>query len=421
MQFMQLRRPGCNVRNYTRPASLSRREELFDAGQPTHDTHPELLAPGEIMPGISADEFALRRQKLAESVPPGSLVILGAATIKQMTDAVPYPYRQDADYLYFTGCQQPGGIAVIDHRSGFSMFMPDPDPEKEIWDGRIADPETAVEVFGADRAYSTKQIPEILPYIIRGSSKVIYDTSSPKPLFWGLPAIQEAIQNSRTQSIQKYSHKLRWVKSPSEIQRMKEVADITCQAFLKTMSVSKHFPHERILAATVEHECRIKGAQRMSFPTVSAGGASASVIHYSRNDKQIQKESMVKLDAGCELHGYVSDMTRTWPVSGSFTDSNREVYEIVLETMKECFKLCKPGATIRQIHMESGLMLSRGLLKLGLISDLKSIGSSYRTFNPSAVGHYLGMDVHDCAGVSVDVPLQPGVVLSSIILSNLFS
>ncbi|KAL2650420.1 hypothetical protein R1flu_018548 [Riccia fluitans] len=410
-EIMQLRRPCWSVRDYTKSASL-KREELVDAGQPTYNTHPELVAPTEIMPGISSEEFALRRQKLAEAVPPGSLVILGAATIKQMTEAVPYPYRQDADFLYFTGCQQPGGIAVIDDRSGFCMFMPQPDPEREIWDGRIAGPDTAVDIFGADRAYSTRQIPEILPEMIRGSSKIIYDTSSPKPLFWGLPDIQEALKNYRVQTIQKYSHKLRWIKSPSEILRMKEVADITCQGFLKTMSVSKHFAHERILAATVEHECRIRGAQRMSFPTVSAGGASASVIHYSRNDKHIQEESMVLLDAGCELHGYVSDMTRTWPVSGSFSDTNREVYEIVLETMKECFKLCKPGATLREIHMQSGLVLSRGLLKLGLISDISSIGRSYRTFNPSAVGHYLGMDVHDCAAVSVDIPLQPGVVIT---------
>ncbi|KAG6546002.1 hypothetical protein Mapa_012665 [Marchantia paleacea] len=408
---MEFRLPSASVRKYRRSASLIR-EEAVDAGQPTFETHPELLAPGEIMPGIASQEFALRRQKLRQVVPPGSMVILGAATTKQMTDAVPYPYRQDADYLYFTGCQQPGGIAVIDDRSDLCMFMPEPDPEREIWDGKFAGPETAVDIFGADQAYSSRQIPEILPGMIRRAANIMYDTSCPKPLFWGLPDIQEAKQNHKVQTLQKYSHKLRWIKSPAEVQRMREAADITCQAFLQTMSVSKRLPHERILAATVEHECRIRGAQRMSFPTVSAGGASASIIHYSRNDKQIEEGRMVLLDAGCELHGYVSDMTRTWPVSGSFTGANREVYEIVLETMKECFKLCKPGITLREIHIKSGLMLSRGLLKLGLVTDAQTLGRTFRSFNPSAVGHYLGMDVHDCAAINIDVPLQPGVIIT---------
>ncbi|CAM6089423.1 unnamed protein product [Calypogeia fissa] len=410
-QIREPRQHHGSFREFSSSAAVAA-DGVFDAGQPTFETHPELLASGEIMPGISSREFGLRREKLRDIVPAGSLVILASAMVKQMTDVVPYPFRQDADYLYFTGCQQPGGIAIIDDSSDLCMFMPDRSPERELWDGRLADPLAAGRVFGADQTYSIKQLPEFLPDKIGKAKAVLLDTSVRRQLIWSLPAIQEAVRLKKVQPIQNYTHRIRWIKSSSEIERMREVAAITCQAFLQTMLVSKHWPHESILAATMEYECKIRGAQRMSFPPVVGGGANASVIHYSRNDSRIRQGDMVLMDAGCELYGYVSDMTRCWPPSGTFSDAQREVYEVVLEAMKECLKMCRPHVTLREIHVQSGLILSRGLLKLGLAENGNSLGRTYLSFNPSAVGHYLGMDVHDCGAVSLDVPLQPGVIIT---------
>ncbi|KAJ7550385.1 hypothetical protein O6H91_07G098300 [Diphasiastrum complanatum] len=293
-------------------------ERALDPGQPTPETHPEVLSEGQIMPGIHASEFLTRRENLMKLLPKDSLVILGSASIQQMTDVVPYPFRQDADYLYFTGCQQPGGVAVLSGHSNFCMFMPDSDPKDDAWNGCQADQFAACNVFGASQAYSTRQLPQILTPMLSQKNAIFYDGSSLDPRFWRLPPIQQAMSRKRVQNLRKYTHQVRWIKSQAEIDLMRQSAGIASQAFLQSMITSKSWPHEHILAATIEYECKIRGAQRMAFPSVVGGGNNGTIIHYSRNDQQIQEGDMVLVDAGCEFYGYASDITRTWPPCGKF-------------------------------------------------------------------------------------------------------
>ncbi|KAH0968944.1 hypothetical protein GBA52_029196 [Prunus armeniaca] len=146
------------------------------------------------------------------------------------------------------------------------------------------------------------------------------------------------------------------------------------------------------------------------FNPVVGGGPNASVIHYSRNDQKIKNGDLVLMDVGCELHGYVSDITRTWPPYGSFSSTQEELYDLILQTNKDCVELCKPGASIREIHSFSVEMLIKGLNEIGILKDSRS--SSYHQLNPTSIGHYLGMDVHDCSIVGYDRPLKPGVVIT---------
>ncbi|XP_034220375.1 intermediate cleaving peptidase 55, mitochondrial isoform X4 [Prunus dulcis] len=316
-------------------------KKSVDIGQPSPASHPQLLKEGEITPGITSEEYTLRRNKLLEVLPEKGLAIFAAAPVKMMTDVVPYTYRQDADYLYITGCQQPGGVAVLGHECGFCMFMAEATSHDVIWQGQIAGVSAALEVFKADRAYPMS--------------------------------------------------KLR-------------------QALLQTMFHSKTHPYEGRLSAKVEYECKMKGAQRMAFNPVVGGGPNASVIHYSRNDQKIKNGDLVLMDVGCELHGYVSDITRTWPPYGSFSSTQEELYDLILQTNKDCVELCKPGASIREIHSFSVEMLIKGLNEIGILKDSRS--SSYHQLNPTSIGHYLGMDVHDCSIVGYDRPLKPGVVIT---------
>jgi Xaa-Pro aminopeptidase len=191
---------------------------------------------------------------------------------------------------------------------------------------------------------------------------------------------------------------------------MKESASIACQALLLTMMHSKAYPFEGMLAAKFEYECKMRGAQRMGFNPVVGGGPNGSVIHYSRNDQKIKDGDLVLMDVGCEVHGYASDLTRTWPPCGSFSSAQEELYELILETNKHCVELCKPGASIRQIHNHSVEMLQKGLKDFGILRDAGS--SSYHKLNPTSIGHYLGMDIHDCSMISFDCPLKPGVVIT---------
>ncbi|XP_045793477.1 intermediate cleaving peptidase 55, mitochondrial isoform X1 [Trifolium pratense] len=381
-----------------------------DIGQPTPSSHPHLLKDGEITPGISSEEYILRRKKMLELLPEKSLAIIAAAPVKMMTDVVPYTFRQDADYSYITGCQQPGGVAILGHDIGLCMFMPEAKPYDVIWQGQVAGVDAALNTFKADKAYPMRKLHEILPDMIRGSSKLYHNVQTATSAYTELEAFKKLAYCNNVNDLSVYTHQLRWIKSPSELKLMKESASIACQALLLTMMHSKAYPFEGMLAAKFEYECKMRGAQRMGFNPVVGGGPNGSVIHYSRNDQKIKDGDLVLMDVGCEVHGYSSDLTRTWPPCGSFSSAQEELYELILETNKHCVELCKPGASIRQIHNHSVEMLQKGLKDFGILRDTGS--SSYHKLNPTSIGHYLGMDIHDCSMISFDSPLKPGVVIT---------
>ncbi|KAK6915686.1 Rhodanase, C-terminal [Dillenia turbinata] len=478
---------GCSVVFRGRAYST---HKIFDAGQPTAATHPKLFQEGELTPGITVEEYISRRKRLLELLPDKSLAIIAAAPIKMMTDVVPYTFRQDADYSYITGCQQPGGIAVIGHECGLCMFMPEADPHDVVWQGQIAGVDAALNTFKADGAHPISKLHQVLPDLIAGSTKLYHNVKTASPKYMELEAFQKAAYNGKVKDLSMYTHELKWIKSPAELNLMRKSASIACQALLQTMLHSKLYPYENVLAAKVEYECRIRGAQRMAFNPVVGGGPNASVIHYSRNDQMIKSGDFVLMDVGCELHGYLSDLTRTWPPCGSFSsvqemyfyalavlgaycyivfkladyvirtyaksmhisifaycrdkeDGKRlvitsllfcflwskylssmfdqitsvmllkeELYNLILETNKECVEFCKPGMSLRQIHNYSVEMLHKGLKQIGLLKDDRTSFRSFHQLNPTAIGHYLGMDVHDCSAISNDRPLEPGVVIT---------
>lgn len=385
---------------------------IVDAGQPTAASHPELLKEGEMTPGITCDEYISRRKKLLELLPEKSIAIIAAAPVKMVNDVVPYPYRQDADYLYITGCQQPGGVAVIGHEIGLCMFMPEPTSHDVTWEGNTAGVKEALEIFKADQALPMSKLRQMLPGILGGSSEVFHKQETATRAYVELESFLNTLNKGKVKDLSTYTHELRWLKSPDEIKLMREAASIACQAQLRTMFHSKTHPHEGMMAAKVEYECKMRGAQRMAFNPVVGGGPNGSVIHYSRNDRKVNDGELVLMDIGCEFHGYVSDMTRTWPPVGRFSPAHVELYDLILETNKECIKLCRPGISIRQIHEQSVQKLQKGLIKLGVLKDRPSSYRTYHRLNPTNIGHYLGMDVHDCSAISTDRPLQSGVVIT---------
>ncbi|KAK6159798.1 hypothetical protein DH2020_003179 [Rehmannia glutinosa] len=382
----------------------------LNVGQPTASTHPQLLKEGEITPGISSDEYIWRRKKLLELLPENALAIIASAPVKMMTDVVPYTFRQDADYLYITGCQQPGGVAVLGHNCGLCMFMPEARPDDVIWQGEIAGVDAALGTFKADEAYPISALNKILSRMIGSSSQLFHNVNTADSAYMNLEAFQKAAYNGKVKDFSVYSHEARWIKSEAEINLMRNSASVACQALLQTMLHSKSFPNEGMLSAKFEYECKMRGAQRMAFNPVVGGGPNGSVIHYARNDQRIQDGYLVLMDVGCELHGYVSDLTRTWPPCGRFSSVQEELYDLILETNEECLRLCKPGTSIREIHNYSVNKLRKGFKELGILKSDQP--QSYHLLNPTSIGHYLGMDVHDCSKISYDRPLKPGVVIT---------
>ncbi|XAR52715.1 Xaa-Pro aminopeptidase [Bertholletia excelsa] len=290
------------------------------------------------------------------------------------------------------------------------MFMPEASPHDVIWQGQIAGADAALDIFKADQSYPMNQLPKILPDMIRSSSTLFHNVKTATHAYMDVETFQKAACNGKVKDLSVYTDEARWVKSPSEVKLMRDSASIACQALLQTMLLSKAFPYENMLSAKVEYECRIRGAQRMAFNPVVGGGANGSVIHYSRNDQKIKDGDLVLMDVGCELHGYVSDLTRTWPPCGSFSSAREELYDLIVETNKECLDLCKPGTSIRQVHNYSVDKLRKGLKEIGILKNDRL--QSYHQLNPTNIGHYLGMDVHDCSTISYDRTLKPGVVIT---------
>ncbi|KAL4459002.1 hypothetical protein ABPG75_013867 [Micractinium tetrahymenae] len=405
------------------PAAAAAARLGAEAGQPTPATHPELLRPGELLPGLAAAEFAARRAALAAMLPPGGVALVPAAPLVYMAGVIPYPYRQSADFLYLTGITQPYALAVVDSSQRYSLFVPDPDAWREQWDGARLGAEAAEAVFGADEALPLSKMPSRLSEVLSGATAVLFDNDRQAGqdaacavrALRQLAPFQEAQQQRRLQPLRPLLHKLRWRKSPAELALMRQSAQLAAAAMRECIQMSHPGVHEHQLAAAFEHRCKAGGAQRMAYPPVVAGGADACTIHYSRNDKPVQGGQLVLLDGGCEFHGYCSDVTRTWPTSGKFSGAQRAVYEAVLDVHRACLDTCRPGATLRQLHHISVRLLSDALAQLGILpgrhaSDIMQ--GSYRRFYPHSVGHWLGLDTHDSSSMSHDRPLEPGVVLT---------
>ncbi|KAK9908284.1 hypothetical protein WJX75_005446 [Coccomyxa subellipsoidea] len=394
------------------------------AGQPIHETHPHLLSEGQLWPGVTAAEFAARRRRLANAMPPGGIAVLPAATPVFMTGAIPYPYRQDADFLYLTGINQQA-VAVIEASSpmrdgNFTLFIQDSNPQAEAWNGTPMNAEAASEVFGADDVYPMSELEQQLEALVATSGAVFYDRGEERttaPCEHGRlhQAMLVALQQRRVHPLKPTLHPMRWRKSGAEVELMRQSASLAAQSLARCMQLTKPGVEEHFLGATFEYECKARGAQRLAYPVVVAGGVDSCTIHYLQNNKRVREGELLLMDAGCELHGYSSDVSRTWPVSGTFSVQQREVYEIVLDTHRQCVEICRAGRTLRDVHQKSVQLLSEGVASLGLFPGLDAgaiAHSAYRSMYPHSVGHWLGMDTHDTRCINHDTPMQAGVVLT---------
>lgn len=388
-------------------------------GQPIASTHPQLLAAGEVTPGITAAEYSQRRATLASLMPANSFAVIPGAGAQYMVGLIPHPFRQDADFRYLTGVLQKNLIAVFESscRGGkFTLFVPDEDLRREAWEAAPISCRAAIELFGADNAHPMSQFGVRMQHMVATASSVLLDVDRNKgQIPRETPALRKAMDLGQTRPLEALMHRMRWEKSDAEVDLMQASASATAAAMKECIQLSRPGIQEAQLAAVFEYRCKLAGAQRNSFPSVVAGGADACVIHYLRNDKALLDGQLLLMDAGCERHGYASDVTRCWPVNGRFSSEQSAVYQVVQDVHRQCVNYCRPGHTLRELHNLSIQLLSEGLADLGVcgsISPSVIARDAYSRFYPHSVGHYLGGDVHDTASIGHDKPFQPGVVLA---------
>nr|XP_015800855.2 xaa-Pro aminopeptidase 3 isoform X1 [Nothobranchius furzeri]XP_015800856.2 xaa-Pro aminopeptidase 3 isoform X1 [Nothobranchius furzeri] len=398
-------------------------------GQPSPFTHPHLIKHGEVTPGITQTEYELRRHKLAslieaqsEKMGPSASSINHVAIVlshptSYMTNDIPYPFHQNQDFLYLSGFLEPDSALVLHGRGRPDqaiLFVPRRDPGRELWDGPRSGRDGAAALTGIERVHNTEELCLILKSL--KGTQLWYDTPQPAhPRLHQNHMLPVLEAGPTPHSLRPLVQSLRALKSSAEVSLMQEAGRITAQAFRRTMALSQGDVDEAVLFAKFDFENRIHGANFLAYPPVVAGGNRANTLHYINNNQIIKDGEMVLLDGGCEYFGYVSDITRTWPVNGRFSPAQADLYQAVLEVQLSCLSLCSPGISLDHIYSTMLALLGRQLKRLGILkagtSDADVLKAA-RRYCPHHVGHYLGMDVHDTPELSRSQPLQPGMVIT---------
>jgi len=213
------------------------------------------------------------------------------------------------------------------------------------------------------------------------------------------PRIQKVIQGKMKIPIEGLSHRIRSVKSENEIKQLKHIAEISALSFAHTIASTPQMQHEKDIETNFQWQCLKRGAERMAYIPVVAGGERANTLHYIDNNRPLSPSDLVLVDAGGEVDGYVADISRTFPVSGRFSEAQKEIYRVVLMAEEKCIEAAKVGSSLSQLQALACRLLSVGLQSLGISSNLLS------KVYPHMIGHYVGMDVHDCRTFSVSAPL----------------
>lgn len=377
---------------------------------------------------ISKAEFARRRQRLIEGLPPNSLAIVPAAREQLRSRDTYFPFRQDSDFLYLTGFSEPESLLVLVPGRGAGetlLFCRERDTEKELWDGPRLGPERAAQHCGLCDAFPIGDLDDILPGLLEGRDFIYYTMGRfpqlDRRLQGYLKAIEGAPGSSGTPemvSLDPLLHDLRLFKSAAEIRLMARAAEISAEGHRRAMQRCRPGMYEYQLEAELLYSFATAGAREPAYPSIVGSGRNALVMHYIANSAQLKNGDLVLIDAGCEYRGYASDITRTFPVSGRFSGPQKAVYEIVLASQQAAIDSIAPGSDWDQPHLASVEVIVRGLKDLGLLSgnvDGLIESGAYRRFYMHRVGHWLGMDVHDVGDYRVHGQwrqLEAGMVMT---------
>ena len=347
----------------------------------------------------------------------GVAVISTAAEVARNRDSE-FPFRHDSDFFYLTGFEEPGTTLVLqvqkngkDFDMQSHLFCRPKDLEREIWDGIRLGPEAAPKELGIDFAHSNKELDVKLNELLADQAAVYIrlaeSAEADRRLRHWMKEVRGQARSginppSEFHDIEALIHEMRLFKDAHEIDIMRRAAAISARAHIRAMQICKPGMREYQLEAELLHEFRNSGAQSVAYNSIVAGGANSCILHYRAGSTELRSGELCLIDAGCELDGYASDITRTFPVNGKFTGPQRALYDITLAAQEAAIAMTKPGNTFMQPHDAALTVLTQGLLdeKLLKLAELGSLENAietgaYRRFYMHRTSHWLGMDVHD--------------------------
>ena len=362
--------------------------------------------------------YADRRARLARQLGPGGIAIVPTAPEQQRNRDSDFLFRADSYFYYLTGFTEPNAWLVLTSEGHATLFCPPKDLEREIWDGYRLGPDFAPDALGVQSAHSVAELGTRLPRLLENRSTVWYPFATHKGLEakvdgW-LGSVRARVRYGalcpETQrDLCAVLDEMRLIKDEHEQEVMRRASEISAGAHVRAMRLSARMlregqeVREYHLDAELLHEFRRHGSQYPAYGSIVAAGANACVLHYRADAAPVRDGELVLIDAGCELDGYASDITRTFPANGRFTGPQRALYDLVLASQDAAVAATKAGARFTDPHEATVKVLAQGMLDVGLL-DRNKVGTvddviesrAYFAYYMHRTGHWLGMDVHDC-------------------------
>lgn len=367
------------------------------------------------------DIYQLRRNALAKQIftkTGGGIAVIATAPELARNRDSDFPYRHDSDFFYLTGFEEPEATLVMkvsasekSYQLESHLFCRPKDLEREIWDGIRLGPEAAPKILGIEFAHSNHELDQKVGELLADQSAIYVrlaeSAEADRRIRHWMKQVRGQARSginppSEFHDVEAIIHEMRLFKDAHEIDIMRRAAAISARAHIRAMQICKPGMREYQLEAELLHEFRQSGAQSVAYNSIVAGGANSCILHYRAGSTELRSGELCLIDAGCELDGYASDITRTFPVNGKFTGPQRALYDITLAAQEAAIAMTKPGNTFMQPHEAALKVLTQGLLdeKLLKLAELGSLENAietgaYRRFYMHRTSHWLGMDVHD--------------------------
>jgi Xaa-Pro aminopeptidase len=379
---------------------------------------------------MKQSEFKKRRKQLLQQIGKNNIALIGSASTRTRNRDVDYPFRQDSDFYYLTGFNEPDSLAVFipgREQGEYILFCREFDEKKALWEGAHAGLEGATAHFEADDSFPIDDLDEILPGMLENKHKVFYPMGRDSELDHSLlDWINHLRSQSRTGviapgelvSLEHILHEMRLFKSAAELKLMRFAAEVSANAHVKAMQACKPGLYEYQIEAEIIHHFIQNGLRAVAYPSIVAAGKNACTLHYTENADKLKNGDLLLIDAGAECDHYAADITRTFPISGRFSEAQKQLYQLVLDAQAAAIEQIKPGLSWLSAHEAAVEVLTKGLVSLGLLKGrVKKLikDEKYKQFYMHRTGHWLGMDVHDVGEYKVDQEwrlLEPGMVLT---------
>ena len=373
------------------------------------------------------NRYIQRRNQLGAMLPKNSAVVIAGASTQYRNADSSYAFRQDSNFWYLSGFNEAESTLVLlineENDVQSIAFVPEKNELKEIWDGYRAGPEGAMKDHGFDLAFNNTEINDRLPDLLAGYNQVYYPVGKSKTLDadiidW-IKSAKSKDRHSSAIDIADASSKVgnqRLIKDEDEIEIMRKACKISAEAHVEAMKFVKPGMTEQEIEAFYQYEFSKRGGRFSAYTPIVAGGENACVLHYVENSKPLKDGELLLVDAGCEFELYASDITRTYPINGKFTEPQLAIYEVVLEAQLKSIEAISTNNNVMDAQIISEKVITQGLIDLGILQgsmdELHEAGA-FRDFYMHKIGHWLGIDVHDAGDYMEDgdyMKFKPGMV-----------